>query len=769
MAKISRHSIITCLKTYKSETYKSETYKSETYKFKTCEFKTYEKLPLKNISLMPTPLCCFRTLSRHVCLLGTLLAVTSLTMPSAQAISLSEVFGGSDNPSLSAKDKPLPVHEAFKVYTEQKGQVVTIHVDVKAGYYAYRDKLTLQLPDGVTATPLQFSAAPTYVDDPDFGRVPVFEHPFTATTTLSADKAITSQPATVKWQGCAKVGLCYPPEKTKFVITQLPAANKTAAKKSDTMTSKTAQAKVTNTVATTNDAAPTTTQQSASLTPVKTVDGATSTLSAKQALSSGNTAAAAQQVASTTDNDVLTTAQLTASAPVVSMASSQPAQTTVMTEPAASSAAVATSLSGSASNQDIFGLTKHSGVALLLLFLAGLGLAFTPCVLPMLPIVANIVARQHRPSAKKGLLLTGSYGLGVATSYGILGAVVALFGQSLGILNWLQNPVILLIFAGLFILLGLYMLDVIRWQLPHALRVKFQKISQIGANRLGSLSGSYLTGLFSALVVSPCVTAPLAGALAGVAALGDPVMGFAALFLLGLGLSTPLILLGATQGNFMPKAGEWMNWVKTSFGLLLFGVALLMIERIWLSSWMLMLWALWFAVIGLWLWRWQGKKGQLLTQALALLAWIWSACLVIGTASGSQDSWQPLNKLVNTSGQSAFTATKTTQTITITKLSELEPLLTQYPKLVVDVTAEWCIECRIMDKTLFANPPQSLASWQVVKLDVTDNTPDSQAIYKKLAVFGPPVLLFYQNGQLVARQNGAVKRSDFEQLLSQLN
>lgn len=724
---------------------------------------------MKNISPMPTPLCCFRTVSRHVSLLGTLLAVTSLTMPSAQAISLSDVFGGNDNPSLTAKDKPLPVHEAFKVYTEQKGQVVTIHVDVKAGYYAYRDKLTLQLPDGVTATPLQFSAVPTYVDDPDFGRVPVFEQPFTATTTLSADKAITSQPATVKWQGCAKVGLCYPPEKTKFVITQLAASTKNGATKSDAMTSKTAQAKVTNTVATTNDAAPITTQQSASLTPAKTVNEATSTPSPKQALSSGNTAAAAQQVASTTVTDVLTTAQLTTSAPVVSMASSQPAPTTVMAEPAASSAAVATNLTGSASNQDIFGLTKHSGVALLLLFLAGLGLAFTPCVLPMLPIVANIVARQHRPSAKKGLLLTGSYGLGVATSYGILGAVVALFGQSLGILNWLQNPVILLIFAGLFILLGLYMLDVIRWQLPHALRVKFQKISQIGENRLGSLSGSYLTGLFSALVVSPCVSAPLAGALAGVAALGDPVMGFAALFLLGLGLSTPLILLGATQGNFMPKAGEWMNWVKTSFGLLLFGVALLMIERIWLSSWMLMLWALWFAVIGLWLWRWQGKKGQLLTQALALLACIWSACLVIGTASGSQDSWQPLNKLVNTSGQSAFTATKTTQTITITKLSELEPLLAQYPKLVVNVTAEWCIECRIMDKTLFVNPPQSLASWQVVKLDVTDNTADSQAIYKKLAVFGPPVLLFYQNGQLVARQNGAVKRPDFEQLLSQLN
>ena len=430
MAKISRQNIITWLKTYKSET----------YKFKTYKFKIYEKLSLKNISLMPTPLFCFRTVSRHVSLLGTLLAVTSLTMPSAQAISLSEVFGGNDNPSLTAKDKPLPVHEAFKVYTEQKGQEVTIHVDVKAGYYAYRDKLTLQLPDGVTATPLQFSAAPTYVDDPDFGRVPVFEQSFTATTTLSADKAITSQPATVKWQGCAKVGLCYPPEKTKFVITQLPASTKNGAKKSDAMTSKAAQAKVTNTVATTNDAAPTTTQQSASLPPAKTVNEATSTPFAKQTISGGSTAAAGQQVTSTT-------AQLTASAPVVSMASSQPVQTTVMTKPAAASAA-ATSLTASASHQDIFGLTQHSGVALLLLFLAGLGLAFTPCVLPMLPIVANIVARQHRPSAKKGLLLTGSYGLGVATSYGILGAVIALFGQSLGILNWLQNPVILLIFKS---------------------------------------------------------------------------------------------------------------------------------------------------------------------------------------------------------------------------------------------------------------------------------------------------------------------------------
>ena len=717
------------------------------------------------------------TVLRQIVLTTMLLVSSSLAIPAAHAISLSDVFGGSDTKaSLTAKDKPLPVHEAFKVATTQKGQVVTIHVDVKEGYYAYRDKLKLELPEGVTATPLQFSAVPTYVNDPDFGRVPVFEQPFTATATLTTNKAIAAQPATVKWQGCAKAGLCYPPEKTKFTLNQLVATQqattpltteKNGAKKADAsltgqnQTSKSATAlaaSVTNNAkATSLDANPKTSPNAKPNT---------------QADTSASAVATTQIVASTATDNVTASAAATASAQPSTATASSPSAAqaiTVASNPSATS--VNTSLANNDSNQDIFGLTKHTGLALLLLFLAGLGLAFTPCVLPMLPIVANIVARQHNATAKKGFLLTGSYGLGVATSYGILGAVVALFGQSLGILNWLQNPVVLLIFAAIFVLLGLYMLEVISFRLPQSIRTKFEKMSHIGENRLGSLSGSYLTGLFSALVVSPCVSAPLAGALAGVAAVGNPVIGFAALFLLGLGLSTPLILLGATQGNFMPKAGEWMNWVKTGFGLMLFAVALLMIERILLSSWMLMLWAIWFAVIAIWLWRWQGR-GQLLSKALSWLALAWSACLVIGLASGSQDSWQPLGKLASTSGLSVSESSNsptTATTLKITKLSQLQPILSQYPNVLVDVTAEWCIECRIMDKTLFAHPPSSLANWQVVKLDVTDNTADSQEVYKNLEVFGPPVLLYYQNGKLVARQNGEVKRADFEQQLAKFN
>ena len=184
---------------------------------------------------------------------GMLLAVIA-SLCQTPAISLSEVLAVMTIPVWPPKTSRHQCMRLSSLYWAKRANANHSMWMSKPGYYAYRDKLTLQLPDGVTATPLQFGAVPTYVDDPDFGRVPVFEQPFTATTTLSADKAITSQPATVKWQGCAKVGLCYPLKRLNLSSPnwQLPAKWR---KKSDAMTSKTAQAKVTNTVATTNDAA----------------------------------------------------------------------------------------------------------------------------------------------------------------------------------------------------------------------------------------------------------------------------------------------------------------------------------------------------------------------------------------------------------------------------------------------------------------------------------------------------------------------------------
>ena len=405
--------------------------------------------------------------------------------------------------------------------------------------------------------------------------------------------------------------------------------------------------------------------------------------------------------------------------------------------------------------------------------MAGLGLALTPCVLPMLPIVANIVAREKNPTVKKGVILTTSYAIGVATAYGILGAVIAVFGESLGIIGWLQNPIILISFAIIFVLLALYMLGVFTIRLPRAVSSKLQGLSQAGDSKLGSTGGSLVAGFLSALVVSPCVSAPLFGALLAVSTIGSPLLGFIALFMLGFGLSAPLILIGATQGKIIPKAGEWMNWVKQGFALLLFAVALLLIERVFVSPIMLLVWALWFMVVATWAWSWLGR-GRMLTQALGLVTGIWAACLVIGAALGNDDSLHPLASL---SAAPTMVQSATGQAVSndnandehVTTLAQLDAITAKTPKVIVDVTADWCVECRIMDKNLFHNRPAQMQDWQLVRLDITETTPDSKAILARYQLFGPPALLYYQDGQLINQQVGEIGRSEFEETLTLLN
>lgn len=691
----------------------------------------------------------------------------TLLSTSASAVSLNDVFNNTSD-STASNTKVLPVNQAFNVMPIQKGNNLTVMITVTEGYYTYQDKLKLILPKGVTATPFVFSSAPVYINDPDFGRVAVFEQNVTATTTLTSQTAISNKPATLKWQGCAKAGLCYPPEKINFTLKNLTPVSTDTGKTNPIASTPTA-----DNLAQPNQRIKAGSTAVASTANTTNIATATATNPAMVVPSN----AVPPTASAPTNTALVNTQPLPASSALASSASTgqiMAASSSPLTDIPVNYPNTATEMADSQTDVDRFGLANHTATALILLFLAGLGLAFTPCVLPMLPIVANIVARQHNPSAKKGLLLTGGYGLGVATSYGLIGALVAVFGQSLGLMSLLQKPAILLTFAGLFVLLGLYMLDVLPIRLPTALTSRIQRLTQVGENRLGSVTGSFISGFFSALVVSPCVSAPLAGALAGVAAIGNPVLGFFALFVLGIGLSTPLILLGITQGNFMPKAGEWMNWVKTGFALMLFAVALLLVERVVISRWMLVIWALWFAVVAVWAWLWRGR-GQLFTKGIALIMSLWTLCLVIGVVSGSEDSWQPLDKLTNHASTSAIadsvtnTATSTVRpAIRITKLSELDGIVARYPNVLVDVTADWCIECRIMEKSLFATPPQTLANWQVVKLDVSETNADSKVVYNHLQVFGPPVLLYFKNGKLVTRQNGEVNRTDFERQLASL-
>ena len=717
--------------------------------------KTAEKSPslTENKSSKKSYLLAF-ALSASSLLTG--LTATGLVVApvASQAAGLGDLFGNKS----TAQPKFLPVDQAFQVSSSSKaannGTRLAINFDITPEHYVYKDQIKLTLPAGVTAAPFTFSQKPVSIDDPTFGQVLVFDQAnMVASTVLSSSngKTIDNAAVTIGWQGCAKAGLCYPPEKIKTTV------NIAAMPQQST-------------------------GNSASISAAQNNPANDKPLSAN-ADDSNNVAA----VQTLPDDEVIDYALLDDAALDAELGASNTisgADEEVIggnvTSGAANNDAVInnaaatdsnTVIGNNAINSDPFGLASHPWLALVLLFLAGLGLALTPCVLPMLPIVANIVAREENPTVKRGVILTSSYAIGVATAYGILGAVIAVFGESLGIIGWLQNPIILISFAIVFVLLALYMLGLFSIRLPRFISSKMQGLSQAGDSKLGSTGGSLIAGFLSALVVSPCVSAPLFGALLAVSTIGSPLLGFAALFMLGFGLSAPLILIGATQGKIMPKAGEWMNWVKQGFALLLFAVALLLIERVFISPVMLMVWALWFMVVAMWAWSWLGK-GRMLTQALGLIAGIWATCLIVGAALGNDDSLHPLASLSltpmmqTTTGQPAISNSTDK---TVTTLTELDTIIAANPKVLVDVTAEWCIECRIMDKNLFHNRPAQMQDWQLVRLDITETTADSKAILARYKLFGPPALLYYQDGQLVNQQVGEIGRAEFEQTLTALN
>ena len=687
------------------------------------------------------------------------LAATGLTaVPVAsQAAGLGDLFSSDKS---ATQPKFLPVNEAFQVSSSSKptnnGTRLAIKFDITPEHYVYKDQIKLTLPAGVSAAPFTFSQKPVSIDDPTFGQVLVFDQAnMVATTILSSSngKAINNAAVTIGWQGCAKAGLCYPPEKIKTTVNIAAASQSAANSSSSTATGSASNNSNAETAQASTDGTVTNSLATEQTTPDdEVIDYALLDDEALDAeLGAINTISGADEEV-VGDN-------------VTSEAANNDA---VINNAAATNNTV---VGDNTIDSDPFGLASHPWLALVLLFLAGLVLALTPCVLPMLPIVANIVAREDNPTVKRGVILTTSYAIGVAIAYGILGAVIAVFGESLGIIGWLQNPIILIGFAIVFVLLALYMLGVFSIRLPRFISSKMQGLSQAGDSKLGSTGGSLIAGFLSALVVSPCVSAPLFGALLAVSTIGSPLLGFAALFMLGFGLSAPLILIGATQGKIMPKAGEWMNWVKQGFALLLFAVALLLIERVFISPVMLMVWALWFMVVAMWAWSWLGK-GRMLTQALGLIAGIWATCLIVGAALGNDDSLHPLASLTavpvlqTTAGQPA---TSNATDKTVTTLAELDAIVAANPKVLVDVTAEWCIACRIMEKNLFHNRPAQMQDWQLVRLDITETTADSKAILARYKLFGPPALLYYQDGQLVNQQVGEIGRAAFEQTLTALN
>ncbi|MBZ9560323.1 MULTISPECIES: protein-disulfide reductase DsbD [unclassified Modicisalibacter] len=385
-----------------------------------------------------------------------------------------------------------------------------------------------------------------------------------------------------------------------------------------------------------------------------------------------------------------------------------------------------------------------------LFFLAGVGLTFTPCVLPMLPILAAIIVGRGA-SRGRALALSGSYVAGMAVTYALVGVLMGLFGAGLNLQARLQSPWVLVPFAALFVLFALAMFGTFELRLAPGLAQRVDGWQQ-RLQRSGPL-GLALAGALSVVVVSPCVSAPLAGAMVFMASTGDALLGGLALLALGLGMGVPLLLVGAFGGTFLPRAGAWMNGIKTAFGLLLLGVAIWLVERLLPGPLTLLLWSA--LAMGTALALGALTPGQppgwpRLRQLAGLLLLGWGLALILGAAQGGSD---PLRPLARQDGAGARSAANDLAFVRVTDLAGLERELDRAARLgqpaFVDVTADWCISCRIMEREVFPAPSVAarLADYHRIRADVTDTGPETRALLDRFGLFGPPGLLFFRDGR----------------------
>lgn len=410
---------------------------------------------------------------------------------------------------------------------------------------------------------------------------------------------------------------------------------------------------------------------------------------------------------------------------------------------------------------------RSLGWSLLLFFGLGLLLAFTPCSLPMLPILAGLVVGSGA-SPGRGFAVAGSYVISMALVYASLGVLAALLGANLQAL--LQQPWLLGSFAALFVLLALPMFGFFELQLPGALRDRLESAGR--GRKGGSLIGAGVLGALSGLLVGPCMTAPLAGALLYIAQSGNAVQGGLVLFTLGVGIGMPLLLLVTVGSRFLPKPGAWMNLMKGLFGFLFLGTALLLVrpvldESLWLALWGVLL----LIVAGsLWQQAQQFLRVKALFAPLGLLAGLWGSLMLIGAAGGSTDPWQPLQVYTAKTVAGSPSQTAHDAFITVNNPADLERELAaakaQGQWVMLDYYADWCVSCKVMEKKVFGQPHvmQALNGVRLLRLDVTDDTVASRDLLSRYQVPGPPTFIWIgPNGieRRVQRITGEVNAETF--------
>lgn len=395
-------------------------------------------------------------------------------------------------------------------------------------------------------------------------------------------------------------------------------------------------------------------------------------------------------------------------------------------------------------------LAERPALALLLFFVAGILLAFTPCVFPMVPILSGLVAGDaERMTTARAFRLSLVYVLAMAAVYTAFGVIAAMLGQNLQAL--FQHPAVLVAFALLFVLLSLAMFGFYELQLPSSWQTRLNAMSNRAEG--GTLWGAAIMGGLSALVVGPCVAPALMGALIYIGQTGDAVLGGSALFSMALGMGVPLVIWGTSAGKLLPRAGVWMTAVKAAFGVGLLALAIWMLERVLPGGVIMLMWGALALVSGVYLGAFNRTEPGLagwprLWQGLGLILVLFGAMQLIGAAAGGRDWTRPLESFASR-GASA-PAAAAVQFVEVDDLAGLERALAASTRPVfLDFYADWCVDCKRMERRTFPDPAVAslLGEFDLLKIDLTDFNDAHREVLAEFGLIGPPAYLFFADGR----------------------
>ncbi len=422
------------------------------------------------------------------------------------------------------------------------------------------------------------------------------------------------------------------------------------------------------------------------------------------------------------------------------------------------------------SETDNIANTISSGNIFVILFTFlgfGLLLALTPCVFPMIPIISGLIISQGEGlSTKRAFFLSVVYVLAMAVAYTIAGVLAGLFGSNLQAA--LQDPYVIYTFSAVFVALALSMFGFYELKLPDFI---VNKVSS--KHSKGGVAGVAIMGFLSALIVGPCVAAPLAGALVYIGQTGDAVLGGMALFSMSIGMGLPLIAVGVSAGKFMPRPGAWMTMVTAIFGIIMLGVAVWMLEKVVAPDVTMLLYALlgigsaiYFGVFD--------NNVHVFKKSVAVILFIYSLSLFISFLAGSANMIRPLEFLkpqsVSTSSQKI---SRHVEFVKVTSIQELDALLIKHKgkKIMLDFYADWCTACKELEEVTFSNESvqNKMAEFILIQADVTKNTQEEKDLSKKYGVFGPPAIIFFDEESNVLSAKTIVGFMKPEEFLTHLN